>query len=151
MTSKGDRIAVAAKRLRSEAKLIRNLRKARTQIVRSQLPGVVAVDLSFVETIRKPVYVREWQQHQILSKVVLDAFVRDHEKVVMSAMAGTPAIGVLFHFACVVRSLTPVARMVSRRWLFLQTQPAPINEGTLEIINRLQEIGRGGARTNILP
>jgi hypothetical protein len=120
-------------------------------VVRSQTGGLVAVDLSFVESIRKPVYVRDWCQHQILSKVVLDQFVRDNEKAVMSAVKGTSVIGVLFHFGCVVRSLAPAARMVSRRWIFLKTQPPPANEATLELVERLQVIGRGSAQPDWVP
>lgn len=145
-TSQGAAVAIAAKRLRSEAKLIRNLRKGRSQVVRSQIGGLIAIDLSFVESIRKPVYVRDWRQHQVVSTVVLDQFVRDNDKTVMAAMSGTLVVGVLFHFGCVVRSLAPAARMISRRWIFLQTQPPPVNEATLEIMERLQVIGRRSAR-----
>jgi hypothetical protein len=111
-------------------------------VVRSQTAGLIAIDLSFVESIRKPVYVRDARHHQVISKVVLDQFVRDNEHVVRSALAGTFVVGVLFHFASIVRSLSPVARMLSRRWIFLQTQPPPVNVATLEIIERLQAVGR---------
>lgn len=107
-------------------------------MIRSQTSGFIAIDLTFTESIRKPVYVREARQHQVVSRVVVDQFVRDNEP----ALTGTPAVGVLFHFASVVRSLAPVARMISRRWLCLQTQPPPANVATLEIMERLQAVGR---------
>lgn len=141
-TSSGASVSIAAKRLRSETKLAKNLRKGRSQVIQSQKNGLIAIDLSFVESIRKPVYVRDLRQHQVVSKVVLDQFVRTNENAVVSVMDGTPVIGVLFHFACVVRSFAPAARMTSRRWIFLQTQPPPVEEATLEILERLQAIGR---------
>jgi hypothetical protein len=147
-TSTAGSVAIAAKRLRSETKLAKNLRKGRSQVIRSQTSGLIAIDLTFTESIRKPVYVREARQHQVVSKVVVDQFVRDNEHVAMSALTGTPAVGVLFHFASVVRSLAPVARMISRRWLFLQTQPPPVNVATLEIMERLQAVGRPATSTD---
>jgi hypothetical protein len=71
-TSTGATVAIAAKRLRSETKLVRNLRKGRSQVVRSQTGGLVAIDLSFIESIRKPAYAREARHHQVVSKVVLE-------------------------------------------------------------------------------
>jgi hypothetical protein len=142
-TSRGANIAIAAKRLRSTAKLSKNLRKGRSQVLRSKVDGLVAIDLSFLEAIQKPVYVRDFRHHQIVSKVVLDQFVHVNAKTVMALLAGTAVVGVLFHYGAVVHSLEPHSMVVSRRWLLLQTQAPPVNDATHEIIERLQIIGRG--------
>jgi hypothetical protein len=135
-------VAIAAKRPRSDKKIFKNIRNARRQISGSRRVGIVTVDLSFVESLAKPVYVERAEQVELLAKVVLDGFVLENEQKIRDAAQDVSVIGVLFHFSGVVRSTRDSARLVSRRWVFLQTQPAPANEEALVIMRGLQDLRR---------
>ncbi len=135
-------LAIAAKRPRSIKKLVKNLRSGCKQIANSNRDGFVALDLSFIKSLRKPVYVRQAEQHQVVSKIVLDGFVHEHQQEICRSVQSPQVIGVLFHYSSVVRALEVPARLVSRRWLFLQTRGSLLDENCARILRSLQAVGR---------
>jgi hypothetical protein len=134
-------LAIAAKRARSHKKILKNLRDGCHQIARSKTDGFVAIDLSFVESLSKPVYLRQAGQLDVLSKIVLDGFVRENMQEICGSASAPFVIGVLFHHSGVIRTIHDPTRAVSRRWLFLQTREPPLDQDTSEIIQRLQTLG----------
>lgn len=137
----GSIISVAAKRPRSDHKIVKNIRAGCHQVAAARNDGVIVVDLSFVQAIRKPIYIREATHYQVLSKIMLDGFVRDRARELCNAARGQNVIGILFHYSAAVRSLHDLTRLVSRRWLFLQTQSSLINDDMSWMITRFQQIG----------
>jgi hypothetical protein len=141
----GKVIAVAAKRPRSDRKVIKNIRAACRQIANVPHDGIVALDLSFIGAMGKPIYVQRAEHYQVLSKILLDGFVHEHEQELCAAARGHNVVGILFHHSGVVRAVHDPARLVSRRWAFLQTQPPPVHPEIARLISRLQTLGRVGS------
>jgi hypothetical protein len=136
--SDGTRVAVAVKRPRSKRKIRRNLRKATRQVVRAGLPGVVVADLSFVEGVGKPIFVRDPQAQLLLAAVLLDGYAREHETMLLEIAKRQNVVGVLLHLTSMVQSLDPPVRMASRRWLALGRDFHPALN---EITKAIQRVG----------
>ena len=113
----GEEVAFAAKRLRSVSKFRRNLRSACKQLARHRIPGFAVIDLSFVESLQKPVYVPRLEQQQALAAILLDGFAEEHERDIFDVAHHSHVRGVLLHASAICRSVRPPARFVSRRWL----------------------------------
>jgi hypothetical protein len=109
--------AFAAKRLRSTEKLRRNLHDACKQLAVYKLPGFVVIDLSFINRITKPTYVRQLGQQQAIAAIMLDGFVKEHEHLIFNAANRPYVSGVILHASLIGRSIRPLARFISRRWL----------------------------------
>jgi hypothetical protein len=133
-------VAFAAKRLRSEAKLVRNLTDAQRQLARQRIPGYIVLDLSFVNLFAKPLYVRRLEHQQLIAHIFVDAFAKTHEHALMNAATQPYVLGVLLHGSAVGRSLEPHARFVSRRWLLCARSHSLISS---RLLNAIQEAGRG--------
>jgi len=117
-------LAVAVKRPRSQKKIFKNLRAGCHQIVRSRTDGFIAIDLSFVEYLSKPIYVSRAGHLEFLSKIVLDGFVSKNLEDIRRSVSAPFVIGVLFFYSGVIRTIHDAARLVSRRWLFLPNREA---------------------------
>jgi hypothetical protein len=113
----GEEVAFAAKRLRSVSKFPRNLRAACKQLARHTVPGFAVIDLSFVESLQKPIYVPRIGQQQAVAAILLDGFAEEHERDIFDAAHHSHVRGVLLHASVICRSVQPAARFVSRRWL----------------------------------
>ncbi|MCI0674204.1 MAG: hypothetical protein L0Y42_00320 [Phycisphaerales bacterium] len=109
--------AFAAKRLRSVQKLRRNLHDACKQLAVHKRPGFVVIDLSFVNRMTKPTYVPHLGQQQAIAAVMLDGFVEEQQREIFDVAKRPYVSGVILHASVVGRSIEPVARFVSRRWL----------------------------------
>lgn len=132
-------VAFAAKRLRSVGKLERNLRAAQHQISRQRIPGFIVVDLSFVKLIPKPVYVPRLEQQQAIAAIVADGFAERHQRTLFRAAAEPYVLGVLLHASVIGRSVEPVSRFVSRRWLLCAANDSPTSR---QLAAAIQELGR---------
>jgi hypothetical protein len=132
-------VAFAAKRLRSVGKLDRNLRDAQRQISRQRTSGFIVVDLSFVELISKPLYVPRLEQQQAIAAIVTDGFAKQHERTLSRAAAEPYVLGVLLHASVIGRSVEPVSRFVSRRWLLCAANDSSTSR---QLAAAIQELGR---------
>jgi hypothetical protein len=135
-------IGIAAKRPRSEKKFLKCLRAGCRQIAMSGRDGLVAIDLSFIESLNKPIYIRDASKYQTLSKIIVDDFVLENMRRICTSAYEPLVIGVLFYYSGVMRTINEPVRLVSRRWLFLQTKAPPPDQDILLIIKRLQKLGQ---------
>ncbi len=129
--------AFAAKRLRSVRKLHQNLRSAGKQLAVHGIPGFVVVDLSFVNRIEKPIYVPELRQQQAIVAVMLDGFAHEHEHEIFDAAKQPFVRDVILHASVVGRSVEPLARFASRRWLLCANQPSEVANIMAAVLQRL--------------
>ena len=136
--NKSVQLAVAVKRPRSEARIVRNIRAAAKQIARKDIPGIVAVDLSFIERIEKPLYVRESAEQLVPAVVLLDVYAKQNQRELLRAATGVNTLGLLLHLSCGVRSLRPHLSMVSRRWLMLSHELDPRLD---RLVRAIQSLG----------
>lgn len=134
-----EEVAFAAKRLRSIPKLRRNLHGACAQLAKHKIPGFAVIDLSFVELVPKPVYVRRLEQQQVIAAVLLDGFAKQHEREILSAIQRPSVQGILFHASVVGRSVQPLARFVSRRWLLCASTDTKTSR---QLIATFQSLGQ---------
>jgi hypothetical protein len=146
-TEIGNTLAIAAKRPRSEKKIIKNLRSGCHQIEKLNCDGFVALDLTFVESLCKPIFVREASQLLVPSMIILDGFVGEYAQEICNAVRGSCVIGVLFYYSVVVRAIRDPARLVSRRWIFLQTRKPPLDAAAMSLIRRFQNLLHAGGIT----
>jgi hypothetical protein len=119
------RLAIAAKRLRSGSKLERNLKDGAKQIKRQRLPGIVAIDISFIELINKPLYINKSEHQMVPAKVLLDGFAQENMSLILK-ICERYKCSVLLHLCCSTRSVKSSTLFVSRRWLLISNQFDPV-------------------------
>ena len=134
-----DEVAFAAKRLRAIPKFRRNLHDACAQLAKHKIRGFAVVDLSFVNLIPKPVYVRRLEPQQALAAVLLNGFAEEHQRDILDATRRPEVFGVLLHASVTGRSIQPTARFVSRRWILCA---AADSEVARRLITAFQSLGR---------
>jgi len=118
-------LAMAVKRPRSEKKVFKNIRAGIRQLPIGGPAGVVAIDLSFIEHVAKPLYIYEAVNEQVPAAILLDGYARENWLDLLRAGRGPNTLGLLLHLSCGVRSLRPNLAMISRRWLFVANEFDP--------------------------
>lgn len=132
-------LAVAVKRPKSETKIMRNLHSAAQQIAVVGLPGIIAIDLSFVERVQKPIWISKPNDQQVTARVILDGYVAENQGQLLRVMDCPCVVGVLLYMSCVVRTVRPHVMMASRRWVLIGQEPHP---SAMQVMRAIQELGR---------
>lgn len=135
-------VAFAVKRLRSAVKLERNLGDAARQIAHHGLPGFIVLDLSFIERIEKPIYVHRLEHQQAIAAVMADGFAEENKRILFRAAKRPCVLGVLLHASLIGRSIDPVSRFVSRRWLLCTATDSSVARNLSVAIQRLGSVPR---------
>lgn len=133
----GTTVPVAIKRPRSEQKVQSNLRKAARQIDRSGRPGIIALDLSFIERVEKPIYISEPDHRQTLARILLDGYAQENAEMLLEISQRPRILGILMHLSCVVRSIRPHSMMVSTRLLATGHEVHPSLHEIMKAIQRI--------------
>lgn len=135
----GTEVAFAAKRLRSWDKLARNLSDGADQIERHGVPGYIVLDISFINQSPKPLFVRSPNQQLLPSVIIADGFVELHHKTFLAYALKPHILGILVHASVAARTLTPLARFVSRRWVLFAARDTQISR---TLITAIQNKGK---------
>lgn len=98
LTMDGITFSIAAKRLKSEKLIKSNIRKAADQICRCGCPGLVALDISFIEQISKPIFVDTMSAASSLATVLADGFAHEYMPRIQSGrwIASDQVLGICF-------------------------------------------------------
>jgi hypothetical protein len=132
------RLAIAAKRPRSEAKIRKNVIKGARQVRRHAIDGVVAVDLSFVNELGKPIFLKTISQQQVPSKVLLDGYLLENRDWLVAACTDYKTTGTLAFFSCAAWTVDPVAHVISRRWVLVADR---MDDRAQAIVDSVQLLG----------
>jgi len=106
----GHTIGIAAKRLKSEKKLEQRIREASKQIAGSAYPGIIAIDISYLWDLQKPVFATQIEAVHGLGIALADGFVYENVPRIVNGhwLTGDSTFGLL---VCVNTRVTMLEKL----------------------------------------